>query len=192
MKKKLIILSLSPLAFLTIIRNFNFTTSNSQGATFPIFEFFLYNRILIIVLSCCFLWLVSSFIIFIEFNAFKWADKKSGYEVIILEDKEDASLNFFLTLIIPLLLDDVVSLQGALTFAFLILLILLLLYRTNLFYANPILALLGYKVYRFKFKDNPEMLAECYIGLSNGAISNNGIEYKKITNNVIYIKEMST
>lgn len=190
MKKKLMILSLSPLAFLTIIRNFSFTTVDSQGVTLSICEFLLANIILLIVMVCCILWLAVSMGIFVEFNAFKWADKKSGYEVNIIEDKEDASLNFFLTLIIPLLLDDVGSLQGALTFVILVLLIWLLLYRTSLFYANPVLALLGYRVYRFKFKDNPDMPDECYIGLANGTISSNSIEYKKITDKVLYIKEM--
>ena len=184
------ILSLCPLAFLTIIRNFSFVTTNTAGVALSIPEFLCVNKILLVVILCCLLWMMVSVEVFIEFNAFKWSDKKSGYEIKILDDKEDASLNFFLTLIIPLLLDDVDSIQGAITFAVLVLLICLLLFRTSLFYANPILAMFGYRVYTFKFSDNPELPDECYIGLSNGTISDNSIEYKKITDKIIYIKEM--
>ncbi len=48
----------------------------------------------------------------------------------MVEYKEDAILNFFLTLIIPLLVDDVGGIQGALTFVAIVILICLLLYRT--------------------------------------------------------------
>ena len=51
---------------------------------------------------------------------FRWTDKKQGYQLSSFVEKEDASLNFFMTMIIPLLLDDVGTIQGAVTFLILI------------------------------------------------------------------------
>ena len=191
MKIKLMILSLSPLALLTIIRNFSFVTTNEAGIALRISDFISENIILLLVLISCLIWTLLASAFYITFCAFKWTDKKSGYEVKLVEDKEDASLNFFLTLIIPLLVDDVGSIQGALTFAAIVILISLLLYRTSLFYANPILALLGYRVYTFTFLNNSEFRNQECIGLSQGIIEeSSSIEYKKITDKVLYVRRM--
>lgn len=102
MKFKLMILSLSPLAFLTIIRNFLFVTkdSNNQGLNYK--DFFKENLILIIVIFVCLIWIIAALIFYINFVAFKWNDKNGGYSVCNISENETASLNFFLTLIVPL------------------------------------------------------------------------------------------
>lgn len=183
--------SLSPLALLTIIRNFSFITATCDGPKFGLKDFILENIILLIVSLLCFIWVILALVFFISFGAFKWNDKKNGYEICSVVEKEDAGLNFFLTLIIPLLLDDVATIQGALTFAIVVLLICILLYRTNLFYANPVLALLGYRVYEFSFKENEEYGDKQLIGLCKGELNKNGsVEYKEITPKVLYIKGM--
>lgn len=191
MKFKLMILSLSPLAFLTIIRNFLFVTkdSNNQGLNYK--DFFKENLILIIVIFVCLIWIIAALIFYINFVAFKWNDKNGGYSVCNISENETASLNFFLTLIVPLLLDDVNTLKGALTLLFLVMMICALIYKTNLFYANPILSVLGYRVYEFSFKENTKYGKKTYIGLCLGTINENQvIEYKEISNKVFYIKGM--
>ena len=189
LKFKLMLQSLSPLALLTIIRNFSFVTTDASRNSLNLEGFIFENRVLLCVLFLCAIWLFFSIWAFVDFSAFKIADKKDGYTIIIDEEKEDASLNFFLTLIIPLLLDDVDSIQGALTFACIVAMLVLLLYKTSLFYANPVLALLGYRIYLFHFEENKE-LPDKYIGLSRGVTTGEKtIEYKKITARVMYIRE---
>lgn len=191
MKFKLMIQSLSPLALLTIIRNFSFVTTNCVGFKLGLKDFILENITLLIVLLFCLIWVILALVFFVSFGAFKWNDKECGYEICSVVKKEDAGLNFFLTLIIPLLLDDVNTLQGALTFAIVVLLICILLYKTNLFYANPVLALLGYSVYEFSFKQNEKYGDKQLIGLCKVKLTENGsVEYKAITDKVIYIKGM--
>lgn len=191
MKTKLMVLSLSPLALLTIIRNFSFVSKDSDGNALGLNNFVSTNIILLIVLVTCLIWVVFAIVYFISFCAFKWSDKKSGYTIKSVVDKEDASLNFFLTLIIPLLVDDVASIQGALTFVSIVILICFLLYRTSLFYANPVLALLGYRVYTFNFVNNSDFGDKVCIGLSKGKIKDSvSIEYKKITKKVLYVRRM--
>ncbi len=109
----------------------------------------------------------------------------------LLLEKEDASLNFFVTLILPLLIDDISTIQGAITFALIILLLSMLLYQTKLFYANPVLAILGYHIYSFQFKHNSEYGNCICIGVCHGRIGGEDtIEFKTISGNVLYIGEM--
>ena len=51
-------------------------------------------------------WILAAVISFVSFTAFRWTDKKQGYQLSSFVEKEDASLNFFMTMIIPLLIDD--------------------------------------------------------------------------------------
>ena len=52
-------------------------------------------------------------------------------------------MNFFMTMIIPLLIDDVGTIQGAVTFLIIVVMMCALLSKTHLYYANPVLAILG-------------------------------------------------
>lgn len=187
----LMIQSLSPLAVLTIIRNFSFEKPNMNEYTFS--EFWKLNQVLIVVFILCLMWIAGAVIAYISFSAFKWTDKKQNYDIKNIEEKEDASLNFFLTMIIPLLIDNVGTIQGAITFACIVILMWLLLARTNLFYANPVLAILGYRIYEFVFDSNSEFEGQVCIGIAKKKIKKNEaiIEYKKVPDtSVFYIKEM--
>lgn len=211
MKFKLMIVSLSPLALLTIIRNFSFELPDAaqkhcclvtvvrsvlhqpqNDAEFTLCEILLHNWVLCVVLLLCFIWVVAAVYYFVSFQAFKWADRREGYQIVNIEEKEDASLNFFLTLIIPLLMDDVSTIQGALTFLLIVAAISTLLYRTKLFYANPILAMLGYRIYEFRFKSNKEYPDERITAISLGRLTgNNTIDYKSVTKDgIVFAKEM--
>lgn len=210
-KFKLMIVSLSPLALLTIIRNFSFELPEriqdhcclttvireafhlpQSDIEFTLYEILLHNWVLCAVLLLCVLWVLAAAYYFVSFLAFKWVDRKSGYEIMEIEEKEDASLNFFLTLIVPLLMDDVATIQGALTFLLIVAAISALLYRTKLFYANPILAMLGYRIYEFRFKSNNEYPDEHITAISFGRLTGkNSVEYKNVTNDgILFVKEM--
>ena len=188
MKLKLMIQSLSPLALLTIIKNFKFITKNNSEDVFSAKEFISSNFILLLVLSFCVIWVILAIWFYIEFKAFQYTDKKSGYDIIIKKEKSEDSLNFFLTLILPLLIDDIARWQGASVFFLVLFMICVLLYKTRLFYANPVLSILGYKVVEFEFSENSKVSKKNLIGIYNGKITNNNIMYKTITDTVYYIK----
>ena len=193
MKFKLMIQSLSPLALLTIIRNFCFVTMNENGVELSFCDFVQTNWILLMILSLCLCWLLGAAICFFSFGAFRYTDKKTGFTVKNVIEREDAGLNFFMTLVLPLLIDDVASVQGALSFLVIVTMILILLSKTNLFYANPILSILGYRVYEFSFDNNSEFSNEVIIGIAHGKIEDQQcIEYKKINEKVLYVKGMKS
>ena len=182
MKEKLIVQSLSPLALLTIVRNFSFVTKDTDGIELCFKDFISENIVLLIVMVFCAIWVLLALWFLLEFKAFHYADTIPGYEIEIIEEKQDASLNFFLTLILPLVIDDVQTWQGASVFIIILLLIFILLAKTNLFYANPVLSILGYHVYKFKFKQNTKFPKE-YIAVAKKLEKTNPISYKEITKN---------
>ena len=193
MKQKLMIQSLSPLALLTIIKNFSFAIYDGAGQKLSVADFIAANSPLLIVILFCTLWSILAVVFLISFNAFKYADRKSGFSISIIEHREEDSLNFFLTLILPLLIDDLNTWQGLILFFVIIVLIWGLLSNTKLFYANPILALLGYRITEIAFVENREKGENTYIAISQGTLDDkHNIEYKDITKEVLFVKEMKT
>lgn len=84
---------------------------------------------------------------------------------------------------------DTIDMQGLLVFFVIIILIVALLVKTDLFYANPILMLLGYKVIRFNFTHNSKFGGKEVIGICPSRINyNKVIKYKIITDAVILMK----
>lgn len=137
LKHKLMLQSLSPLAFLTIVRNFKFTPVSELAENQSYWgEFVRLNNVLIVVFLLCATWILAAIISFISFTAFRWTDKKQGYQLSSFVEKEDASLNFFMTMIIPLLIDDVGTIQGAVTFLIIVVMMCALLSKTHLYYAG--------------------------------------------------------
>ena len=194
LKRMLMIQSLSPLALLTIIRNFSFKIPRRgfRSQDEWIAAFVKENSILIIVMILCLSWLLAALFSYFSFSAFKWSGRTRGYEIEDVIEKEDASLNFFMTMIIPLLIDDVYTIQGALTFAIIVIMMCALLEKTKLFYANPVLSSLGYRIYAFSFVDNTEYCKKTCIGVVQGHLSDcpESIEFKSIDKNVLYVKEL--
>ena len=191
MKQKLMIQSLSPLALLTIIKNFSFKLCDNAGQKLGVADFITANLPLLIVISFCAVWLVLAVAFLISFNAFKYADRKGGFSIAIVEQREEDSLNFFLTLILPLVIDDLNTWQGLILFFVVIILIWGLLSNTKLFYANPILALLGYRIAKISFNENKEKTDGPYIAISRGKLDGkNNVEYKDITKEVLFVKGM--
>lgn len=195
LKRLLMIQSLSPLALLTIIRNFTFVMPEGEFVSNcdRYIAFFCRNGVLITVIAFCFIWIAVAVYSYLYFSVYIWTDKEGGYEIHNVIDKEDVSLNFFMTMIIPLLIDNVDTIQGAVTFGIIVALIYRLLERTNLFYANPVLSIIGYHVYTFNFEENAAFGEKTCVGIVKGRLRDRPgkIEYKQIDGNILYVKENS-
>lgn len=184
--------SLSPLALLTIIKNFSFVTKDNTGEVLTLSGFITANLPLLCVFVVCITWCIMAAVFIVSFNVFKYADRKQGYSIALVERKEDASLNFFFTLILPLLIDNVNTWQGAILFFAVLIFTWLLMANTKLFYANPILSIMGYRVTEIAFIDNKHKNKGTYIAISCGDIDDShNIEYKDITESVLFVKGMS-
>ena len=191
MKRKLMIQSLSPIALLTIIKNLSFVGENDTGEKLTKCAFIQANLPLLIVISVCVLWILLAICFLISFNVFKYADKKGAFSIAIIEEKDEDSLNFFLTLVLPLLIDNVNTWQGMTLFFVILILTWGLMANTRLFYANPILSLLGYRITEIAFLANQGKTKDSYIAISRGALGvKHNVEYKDITEDVLFVKGM--
>ena len=79
----LMIQSLSPLALLTIIRNFSFTLPVNEFLSLDemIVAFIKDNRILIVVMILCPIWIIAAMFSYFSFSAFRWTDKKGDLKL---------------------------------------------------------------------------------------------------------------
>lgn len=109
-------------------------------------------------------------------------------KVILLKNLHSEVLSFLATYIIPLVCLDM---DKSRSFPILILLLVLIgwIYvRTNLFYTNPTLAILGFKVYQVDTESYPEMIVIIKNSLSVGDY----ILPRQINGNVFFAKKIKT
>lgn len=98
------------------------------------------------------IWLIITIMIALGFNGVQKAGFKSAGEQIIIEDSpNDSGATFLVTYVLPLLTDDVESVRGLIVFLTMLIMVILLLTRSNTFYQNPVLAAMKYRTFSFKF-----------------------------------------
>ena len=117
-------------------------------------------------------WLLLAIVIALGFKGAQAAGFKSAGEKITIEDSpNDSGATFLVTYVLPLLTDDIESLRGLFVFATMLIMVILLLSRSNTFYQNPVLVAMKYRSFSFKF-DNPDddILPpnRLYIGITKG------------------------
>ena len=122
------------------------------------------------------------------------ADFSSKGEIIdIVQEKKDCGIIFLTTFLIPLLADDVSSWGDLFYFSGLLLIMIALLYKTELYCQNPVLALFNYRIYEFKVQQPWEDLSAdtTYIGIAKtGRIANHiAFKRKHVAGNVYLVEK---
>lgn len=115
-------------------------------------------------------WLIITIVIAFGFHGMQKAGFKSAGELIKIEySPNDNGAMFLVTYVLPLLTDDVESVRGLIVFLTMLIMVVLLLTRSNNFYQNPVLTAMKYRVFIFKFI-NPSNDITCperiYIGIT--------------------------
>lgn len=98
------------------------------------------------------LFLVLGIISFVRFRYITQKNADLPVEVVELEDIHYENLTFLTTYIIPLICFNLTSARYLIALALLLIVIGLIYIKTDKFYSNPTLALLGFRVYRIKVK----------------------------------------
>lgn len=190
MKQKLIILSICPLFILTFIQHFPWTKMKIVFSNLNNTNMIRQHLSLFIGLSICLIWILASAVIYLNFKFFIKYDRTEGFEVKDIVEEKEAGLMFFLTLILPLLVNEIEEVNGLISMIAIVAIIVLLLSKTNLYYQNPILAILNYRVYRFKFKENSNVKDIEYIGIGfNEVTGENTVDYKMVKDNVMVLRQ---
>lgn len=197
MKIGLIVQSFAPLFLILLVKNYdnrfieivygllnNHKSVIESSLLIELIPNFIFSIICILVLAF-------AIISYKSFNDSQNRDYKSHGELIAnVHNCNDMSINFFVTYIMPLCSDKVESFRDILVFTLVIGIIFLLMYKTNLYYQNPILVILGYEIFKFTFDytDNSQLQGKEFIGVSKEVLTNGTvIKWKYISDGVFIV-----
>ena len=129
-----------------------------------------FGSFIVSVVGVC--WLLLAIVIALGFKGAQEAGFKSAGEKITIEDSpNDSGATFLVTYVLPLLTDDIESLRGLFVFATMLIMVILLLSRSNTFYQNPVLVAMKYRSFSFKFENPDDDILSpnrLYIGITRG------------------------
>ena len=141
----------------------------------------------------CLLWILYSLYSIKEFKAFQRFNFISQGETLVhIERIPDSGVTFFMTYVLPMAMDDLDTLKGIIVFGILMIMLFTLMWKTNLYYQNPVLTVLGYEVFSFEFETTQliEYREKVCIGITRGTVTtNNIIKRQLIADNVFFIYE---
>lgn len=200
LKRGLIIQSLSPVFALLIIRHFHCDYFRLIPAFFAdVFtapaEIVMtalchprFGELLISVMGV--IWILFSVFSIHAFEAVQDSDfNGNGEKISIVAEQKDAAASFLMTFILPLLIDELSSPQYWFSYILVILIVYAVLYQSNLYF--PVLALLGYKVFKFKVLNSNKYLKKEreYIGITKKKTFTEGsaIQWKLIADDVLLV-----
>lgn len=150
-----------------------------------------FGGFVISVVGVC--WMVLAVVIAFGFNGVQKSGFKSAGEKINIEDSpNDSGATFLVTYVLPLLTDDIESLRGLIVFATMLIMVIILLSRSNTFYQNPVLSAMKYRSFSFKFENPDDDILSpnrLYIGITKGVSlkENEIIKRKYIADGVFVI-----
>lgn len=201
LKVELIIMSYLPLFFILFCKYFDIKKNclfiqavrklfvSTENITINTAESsFLWTIVLETV--CC-LWMIASGVFIIAFDRISHMKYTSQGEILAcVSDISDSSPSFFMTYVAPMVMDDLDSPNGLLAFAAFMVIIIMLMWKTNLYYQNPIITILGFKIYSFKFEETKSEFkdVECIAISKEKLCTGKPIKRQWIADNVFIIK----
>lgn len=181
----LFFLSLWLFFILTIIITADVPICFSNGCNFIGFRTLLSNNIIPLICIVCLLIGTYSYFDF----SFKLKDATQiPFKISKIENIDYEHLTFLTTYIVPLVCFNFIEIRYQLVLIILLVVIGIIYIRTDLFYANPTLALLNYRIYRVdgEFKDG---IRENIVLISRKTLEvNQRVDYIKLDNRIYYAK----
>lgn len=126
---------------------------------------------------------------------FRFKYKISGSEqtpitITNIENKNYEHLTFLSTYIIPLIAFDLTKPRYFIVLMILLLAIGVIYLKTNLFYSNPTLAILGYHIYKADAKFRTENRVNIILISRENLSLNQKVSYRKIDENIYYVRSI--
>lgn len=159
-RRLLIWQSFLPLAVLLLIQNFDFKvlmltrkfflTSRREGIYPALCVMVSHSKALnYFIMIGCILWIIRSLYATKQFHNIQFFNFIESDDIQITNASTETGATFFVTFIMPLLVNDLEKPQNFLIFMVLLFIMILLVYRTSLYYQNPVLTVLVYKTFTF-------------------------------------------
>ena len=166
-----------------IVKNIKFINTDWKSSD-------LLSRLLkiidILFLICIFISIIS----ILYFRKISNGEKDLPSKIISIKKEKELSLVFFATYILPLVTIDIKCFNDFLSFFIILISIFILCWKTDLWYTNPILSILGYKIYTIKYEDknNGKIKEETMISKDNINLEDD-IEKRYIIDEVVYARK---
>ena len=152
MKRALIMQSFAPLFLILLIKYFDCRLPHLCRAFFMVMlkepemaliKLIHHPLLITAVLEVlCFLWIIYSIYSVRYFEKSQRSNFVSmGESPINIEKIQDSGVTFFMTYVLPMAMDDLDTLQGFIVFAILMAMLFALMWKTNLYYQNPVLTI---------------------------------------------------
>lgn len=203
MKRALIMQSFAPLFLILFVKYFDY---NLFYLCNKFFRIFLKKPDLAFIKSLghplfvtaileifCLLWIVYSLYSIRSFEKNQRFNFISEGELLInIQKISDSGVTFFMTYVLPMAMDDLNTWRGIIVFVILMAILFSLMWKTNLYYQNPVLTVLGYEIFSFEFETTQakEYKEKECIGITRGAgavDSEHSIKRQHISDNVFLV-----
>lgn len=140
----------------------------------------------------CIVWTVCAVHSIFEFADIQTANFVSQNESVTeCENVSDTGVSFFVTYVLPMVMDDIGTIKGFLVFMLLMVMLYILMWRTNLYYQNPVLMILNYDIVSFKFEHTQlrDFEGKTCVGITRKTNVRNGMKIKRqyVSDNVFLI-----
>lgn len=141
----------------------------------------------------CILALLIGFISFWDFRYQMKGTPELSIKITKIENIDYEHLTFLTTYIIPLVCFQFGNFRYIVTFVIILFVIGLIYIRTDLFYANPTLAILGFRIYRIsgEFRDGQIRIEKILI-TKNKLKTEDRIKYFKLDERIYYASKINT
>ncbi len=142
----------------------------------------IYHYCLIVFLAVLLILIVLTIISFLLTKNFKCYGEELPETIEKVAGNNEIGLEFFMTYIVSLIMSDLTNIGKIIAFIVVLIIMIILIYKTDLYFINPILIVLGYNFYNI----------ETQIGGKYKCMSRNIIKvgdkiiFKKVSENLIY------
>lgn len=130
--------------------------------------------------------LIIGAISFYDFNHFLSGTRQMTYAIVEIENKESEHLSFLTTYIIPLICFNFESNRYVIVLLLLLIIIGIIYIRTDLYYANPTLAILGFRIYKVKLERNDISKSNVILISRKKLFLRDFVSYKKLDEKIFY------
>lgn len=179
-KLKLFFISLLPLYLIFIIQNINLDIYQQHAnVLLPLNVIIFENNLPTFILLC---FIIISILFYLQFRYFIKGGQKNPIEIISISNINYEHLVFFVTYLIPFIAFDLKTIRSCVVVILLILIICIIFVKTNLFYANPTLAIFGFHIYRLDTLEKKDIIVITLNKLKKG----DQIYNKKIAENIFF------
>lgn len=183
------IMSMSLLFLMLIIITIEIPICFDSDCHFTGFYNLAYKNITTILLAIL---LIIGVVFYFIFNNKIKNSKEIPFKIEKIESVAYENLSFLATYIIPLVTFDFSNVKYTIVFFMLILIMGCIYVRTNLFYSNPVLLMLGFRVYKVRGLFMGGVHIDDVILISKGALTlNDRVSYLKLDNCIYFVVKVN-